>query len=44
MTALDDPTRAAAMGAAGRERAVAEFGWDAIARRTVEVYETALRT
>jgi starch synthase len=40
---LDDPGRAAALGAAGRERAVAEFGWDAIARRTVEVYETALR-
>ncbi|HUR13249.1 MAG TPA: glycogen synthase [Mycobacteriales bacterium] len=40
---LDDPVRADALGAAGRERAVAEFGWDAIARRTVEVYETALR-
>ena len=34
-----DPDRAAAMGAAGRERAVREFGWDAIARRTVEIYE-----
>ncbi|MHA6759008.1 glycogen synthase [Streptacidiphilus sp. PAMC 29251] len=37
-----DPERAARYGAAGRERAVAEFGWDAIAARTVEVYRTAL--
>jgi starch synthase len=36
---LDDPARAAAMGRAGRERAVREFGWDAIARRTVQIYE-----
>jgi starch synthase len=40
---LEDPERAAAMGRAGRERAVAEFGWDAIARRTLEVYESVLR-
>ena len=33
-----DPARAAAMGRAGRERAVREFGWDAIAERTVAVY------
>jgi starch synthase len=39
---LEDPSRAAAMGAAGRERAVSEFGWNAIARRTVEVYESVL--
>ncbi|MGI8439690.1 MAG: glycosyltransferase, partial [Thermoleophilaceae bacterium] len=31
------------MGRAGRERAVAKFGWDAIARRTIEVYESVLR-
>jgi len=37
-----DPARAARFGAAGRERAVAEFGWAAIAARTVEVYRTAL--
>ncbi len=37
-----DPARAAAMGRAGRERAVGEFGWDAIARRTVELYEQVL--
>jgi starch synthase len=35
-----DPARAAAMGRAGRERAVHEFGWAAIARRTVELYES----
>jgi starch synthase len=40
---LEDPARATAMGAAGRERAVAEFGWDAIARRTVDVYEGVLK-
>src|SRR5206468_12763711 len=36
---LTDPARAATMGRAGRERAVADFGWDAIARRTVELYD-----
>jgi starch synthase len=35
-----DPDRAAAMGRAGRERAVHEFGWDTIAHRTVELYES----
>jgi starch synthase len=28
------------MGKAGRERAVREFGWDTIARRTVELYQS----
>jgi alpha-maltose-1-phosphate synthase len=37
-----DPARAAAMGRAGRERAVHEFGWDTIAHRTVELYESLL--
>ncbi len=37
-----DPARAAAMGLAGRERAVHEFGWDTIAHRTVELYESLL--
>jgi len=37
-----DPARAAAMGRAGRERAVHEFSWDAIAHRTVELYERLL--
>jgi alpha-maltose-1-phosphate synthase len=35
---LRDPERAAAMGAAGRERAVAEFSWDAIAAQTAQLY------
>ena len=39
---LGDPARAARLGAAGRERAVASFGWDAIAVRTREVYERVL--
>ncbi|WP_040337218.1 glycogen synthase [Candidatus Blastococcus massiliensis] len=39
---LDDPGRAAQMGAAGRERVLAEFGWPAIARQTVEVYASVL--
>jgi len=37
-----NPERAAAMGLAGRERAVREFGWDTIAHRTVELYESVL--
>ena len=41
---LEDPARAAAMGAAGRERAVASFGWDAIAAQTMGVYEQVLRS
>ncbi|MDG9703581.1 glycogen synthase [Streptomyces sp. DH37] len=39
---LADPAEAARMGEAGRERAVGAFGWDAVARRTVEVYEAVL--
>jgi alpha-maltose-1-phosphate synthase len=37
-----DPARATAMGQAGRDRAVREFGWDTIAHRTVELYESLL--
>jgi starch synthase len=40
---IADPAAARRMGEAGRERAVREFGWDAIARRTVAVYEEVLR-
>jgi starch synthase len=36
-----DPSRAKAMGIAGRARAIAEFDWEAIARRTVDVYRAA---
>jgi alpha-maltose-1-phosphate synthase len=35
---LADPERAARMGAAGRERVLAEFGWPAIAQQTADVY------
>ncbi|MFI6284111.1 glycogen synthase [Streptomyces sp. NPDC051018] len=35
---LDDPPEAARMGAAGRQRAVREFGWEQVARRTYELY------
>ncbi len=37
-----DPDRASEMGRAGRERAVAEFGWDAVAAHTVDVYRSVL--
>jgi len=39
---LADPDRAAEMGRAGRERVLAEFGWPAIARQTVDVYAQVL--
>ncbi|GAA2460732.1 glycogen synthase [Streptomyces glaucus] len=39
---LGDPETARRMGEAGRERAVDEFGWDAVARRTVRLYEEVL--
>jgi starch synthase len=45
-TALDrllaDPGLARRMGSAGRERAAAQFSWDAIAAKTVAVYEQVL--
>ncbi len=39
---LADPGRAAKMGRAGRDRAVHEFGWDTVARRTLDVYASLL--
>ena len=39
---IADPQRARQMGQAGRARAIAEFGWDRIAGRTVEVCEAAI--
>ena len=39
---LRDPDLASRLGAAGRERAVAEFTWPAVAAKTVEVYKEAL--
>jgi alpha-maltose-1-phosphate synthase len=38
----DDPQLATGMGRAGRARAVADFAWDAIAERTVELYQSLL--
>jgi starch synthase len=38
-TLVRDGDRAREMGRAGRDRAVREFDWSAIARQTVEVYE-----
>jgi starch synthase len=35
---ISDPDRTAAMGQAGRKRAVAEFGWAAIAAQTAALY------
>ncbi|HCU96404.1 MAG TPA: glycogen synthase, partial [Actinobacteria bacterium] len=35
---LGDPGRAAAMGRLGRERAIAQFGWPAIAAQTAVLY------
>jgi starch synthase len=38
-----DPAAAAAMGRAGRERAIAEFSWDAIAHTTADLYASLTR-
>ena len=37
---LAEPQLADRMGIAGRQRAVAEFGWDAAARTTLSIYES----
>jgi starch synthase len=37
---MADPVRREAMGRAGRQRAVDHFGWAAIARQTVDLYES----
>lgn len=39
---VNDPVRAAEMGAAGRRRAETDFGWAAIAERTLELYGRVL--
>jgi len=39
---VDAPDEARELGAAGRRRAVAEFGWPTIARQTVAIYEQLL--
>ncbi|MER6958130.1 glycogen synthase [Streptomyces sp. NPDC000618] len=40
---LGDPETARRMGEAGRARAVDEFGWGAVARRTVRLYEEIVK-
>jgi alpha-maltose-1-phosphate synthase len=40
---IEDPARAAAMGLAGRRRAVDHFSWSRIAVDTLEVYNSVLR-
>jgi starch synthase len=40
---VGDPVRAHQMGARGRARAEAEFGWPSIAARTVEIYADVVR-
>jgi starch synthase len=41
-TLVADPARAERMGSAGRERAVTEFAWPAIAEQTAALYRTLL--
>jgi glycogen synthase len=40
---MADTAKRTAFGKAGRKRAEALFGWDAIAKKTVELYETLLK-
>lgn len=40
---MADPEKQRAYGVAGRRRAEELFGWDAIARKTVDLYESLLR-
>ena len=40
---VTDPDRAAAMGRAGRRRAIESFSWAAIAERTLDVYRSVRR-
>jgi alpha-maltose-1-phosphate synthase len=42
-TLIADPGRAAALGRAGRDRAVAEFGWQAVAAQTAHLYAELAR-
>jgi starch synthase len=41
-TLTRDPARAQTMGVAGRQRALADFSWQTIAGRTVELYQSVL--
>jgi starch synthase len=39
---LGDESLARSMGVAGRKRVVAEFGWDKVANRTIELYRSLI--
>mgnify|MGYP006267809489 CR=1 FL=1 len=39
---FENPTQAKTMGLAGRKRAVEEFGWDRIAKQTIDIYQGLL--
>jgi len=39
---VTDPERARAMGRAGRARVLREFAWDAVAGRTLDIYESVV--
>jgi alpha-maltose-1-phosphate synthase len=39
---LSDPSRASAMGKAGRQRVLERFGWPGIATRTVDLYKSLM--
>lgn len=41
---MSDPALLAKYGKAGRERAQSEFGWDAVARQTVELYRKVINS
>lgn len=41
---MSDPDQLVAMGKAGRARAQREFGWDAVARATLDLYSRVLRS
>lgn len=40
---LTDPIKAKQMGLAGRDRAIRDFGWDKIAKQTIEIYQSVQR-
>jgi starch synthase len=39
---LSDESLAQKLGAAGRNRVVAEFGWDKVARTTIDLYRSLI--
>jgi starch synthase len=43
-TLVRDPAQAAAMGQRGRDRAIAEFGWAAVAQQTAALYAELTKT